>query len=176
VQLQMREGCCPVPSQSSTIRLLTLDPWRAIAGLISLLLFTASANASCFESGFKKWLGSKVETVALTRKLPPVIDLAGSRIRITVTRTQSVPNEAVDILTTKLRAELLKDRTRGLSLGDSNPDTELRCKVTSFELAEQHQNRKSGDVNEMYTVLIGNVEASVEVYELKTRRALDSAC
>jgi hypothetical protein len=134
----------------------------------------ATADGSCFETGFKKWLGSKVQTVALSRKLPPVVDLAGAKIRIKVTQAKSVKDEAVDILATKLRAELLKDRARGVSLDDPNPDTELRCRVTSFEVTQQHQQKQVENNNNTYTVIIGNVEASVEVYDLKSGRALDS--
>jgi len=133
------------------------------------------AHGSCFTGGVKgKITLAKPQTVALTRKLPPVIDLAGARIKIAVTKAASVKDDPIDIMATKLRAVLLKDRGRGISLDDPNPDTELRCRVTAFELADERQQKQIGSDLNTYTVVLGNMEATVEIFDLKSGRALDS--
>jgi hypothetical protein len=77
-------------------------------------------------------------------------------------------------MSTKLRAVLLKDRGRGISLDDPHPDTELRCRVTTFEITEEHPRKTVGNEVNSYTVILGNMEATVEVFDLKSGRALDS--
>lgn len=140
----------------------------------ALGVLPASAS-SCFGGGIVKTLErSKPQTVALTRKLPPVIDLAGARVAIKVSKTASVKDDPIDVMSTKLRAVLLKDRGRGISLDDPHPDTDLRVKVTTFETAEQQQKKENGNETSTYTVILGNMEATVEVFDLKSGRALDS--
>jgi hypothetical protein len=117
----------------------------------------------------------KPQTVALSRKLPPVVDLAGAKIQVKVSKNNVVKSEdLVDIMSTKLRAELLKDRARGISLDDQHPDTELRCRVTIMEFTDEKTTKQNGNVTDAYLVQIGNLEASVEIYDKKTGRALDS--
>jgi hypothetical protein len=133
------------------------------------------SGASCFGGGVLHTIErSKPQTVALTRKLPPVVDLAGARIRINVTKTSSVNEDPIDVMQTKLRAVLLKDRGRGISLDDPHPDTELRVKVTTFEITNGPQTKKNGNETDAYMVYVGNMEATVEVFDLKSGRALDS--
>ena len=134
------------------------------------------SGSSCFSGGVLKTIErSKPPTVALTRKLPPVVDLAGARVKIVVSKTANVvKDDPIDVMATKLRAVLLKDRGRGISLDDPHPDTELRVKVTTFELTEQQQTRPNGNVENSYTVILGNMESTVEVFDLKSGRALDS--
>jgi hypothetical protein len=138
-----------------------------------------AGGSSCFGGGVLGTVKgtitrSKPQTVALSRKLPPVVDLAGARVAIKVTKAASVKDDPVDVMSTKLRAVLLKDRGRGISLDDPHPDTELRCRVTTFELTEERQTKQSGNESNTYTVVVGNMEATVEVYDLKSGRALDS--
>ncbi|MDR3698227.1 MAG: hypothetical protein P4L56_01250 [Candidatus Sulfopaludibacter sp.] len=131
--------------------------------------------SSCFSGGIVKTIErSKPQTVALTRKLPPVIDLAGARVRIKVSKMASVKDDPIDVMQTKLRAVLLKDRGRGISLDDPHPDTDLIVKVTTFETAEQKQQRQNGNETSSYIVILGNMEATVEVFDIKSGRALDS--
>jgi hypothetical protein len=137
-----------------------------------------SASTVAWSQGFgvggKVLLGAKPETTAIVRKLPPVVDLAGTSVKIVISKVGSVPPELVDIAQTKLRADLLKDRARNIRLDDANPQTELRCKFTSFELVEQAQKKDVGNATESYKVIIGNMEASVEIYDMANHRALDS--
>jgi hypothetical protein len=147
---------------------------RIAVTISSALLGVAGLSAQGFGPGMGGMLGKKGETMALVRKLPPVVDLAGASVHVVTSSTGSVPKEVVEIMQTKLRAELLKDRARGIRLDDPHPQTELRCKVTSFELTEQQQNRDDGSVTGTYKVIIGNMEASVEIYDVKTGQAMDS--
>ncbi len=150
------------------------------SGCVRLALVTIAVSsgslfaASCFGTGVLKVVGSKPQTVALTRKLPPVVDLAGARIRIVVTKTASVSDDPNDVMQTKLRAVLLKDRGRGISLDDPHPDTELRVKTTTFEATSGPQTKKNGNETDSYMVYVGNMEATVEIFDLKSGRALDS--
>ena len=103
-----------------------------------------------------------------------MVDLAGARIRINVTKTPSVNEDPMDVMQTKLRAVLLKDRGRGISLDDPHPDTELRVKVTTFEVSNGPQTKKNSNETDTYMVYVGNMEATVEIFDLKSGRALDS--
>ena len=133
------------------------------------------SGSSCFSGGVLKTIErAKPQTVALTRKLPPVVDLAGARVQIKVSKITAVKDDLIDVMQTKLRAVLLKDRGRGISLDDPHPDTDLIVKVTSFETAEQKQQRQNGNETSSYIVILGNMEATVEVFDRKSGRALDS--
>src|SRR5262245_39569347 len=114
------------------------------------LLAAAPLPGQGFGPGMGAFMGKKGETTVLVRKLPPVVDLAGASVGIKTASTGSVPKEVVEIMQTKLRAQLLKDQARGIRLDDPKPQTELRCKVTSFELAEQDQSRDEGTIRSFY--------------------------
>lgn len=151
------------------------------SGCVRFVLVTMAVSAlplgaaSCFGGGVLHTIErSKAQTVALTRKLPPVVDLAGARIRISVSKTPSVNEDPMDVMQTKLRAVLLKDRGRGISLDDPHPDTELRVKVTTFEVSNGPQTKKNSNETDTYMVYVGNMEATVEIFDLKSGRALDS--
>ena len=161
---------------SKDYRLMRHDSKACVILFAAIGSFIASpvASGQGFGAGIKGLVGGKTETTAIVRKLPPVVDLAGTSVKIMISKVNSVPNELVDIAQTKLRAELLKDRARNIRLDDARPQTELRCKFTSFELVEQAQKKEVGNATEMYKVIIGNMEASVEVYDTSTHRALDS--
>ncbi len=147
----------------------------SVTALLPAVLTLPLSGKSCFSGSVLSTIErSKAPTVALTRKLPPVVDLAGMHVKIVVRKMPSVKDDPIDVMYTKLRAVLLKDRNRGLSLDDPHSDTELKVTVTTFETTEQQQQRQNGNELDHYTVILGNMEATVEVSDLKSGRVLDS--
>jgi hypothetical protein len=118
-------------------------------------------------------LGTRLETVVISRKLPPIVNLTGTSVKIVVSKTPSVPQEVADVLLSKTRAEILKDQARSFRLDDQNPETIIRCHVTGFELTEQHTTQQVGNQTSTSLVVIGNMEASVEIVDTQNR-GLDS--
>ena len=142
--------------------------------VVVLLGAAAAAHGQGFGGGIN--ILSRPDFAYLTRKLPPVIsNLPGSTLKLEATATQSVPREVLDVLITRTRAEILKDRDRKIRFDDNNSDVNLRCRVTGWELVAQERNVQNGNKVERYLRIIGNVQATVEVFNGRTRIPLDSA-
>ena len=75
------------------------DTKASVILLAAIGSFIASpvAGSQGFGPGVKAFVGAKTETAAIVRKLPPVVDLAGTSVKITFSKLNSVPNENVEI-------------------------------------------------------------------------------
>lgn len=112
----------------------------------------------------------------LTRKLPPIIsELPGKKVSFEASAaSSSVPQDVLTVLVTRTKAEILKDRERGITLEERNPDVRLQCQVTSWELTEQNRTETVGNNTRQLKRIIGNVAATVVILNGQSQTSLDS--
>jgi hypothetical protein len=127
-------------------------------GLVSGLLAAAPAGAQSF--------GAQKEKVTLHRKLPALIHLTGSSVKVVVPGQDSAGDVAYD-LQALLETELLKDDP-GLRVEPNNPDTILTCNITGFyhpgpEVTNRQSVGVTGLGSQQFTRISGKLDVSFQV-------------
>lgn len=134
----------------------------------ALVLSTATLIwAQGFDGGLTSMIGRKPETATLIRKLPPVVQVAASTMKVEAFSARSVPGDVQNIFLTKMRAEILTDHDHRIRIDNNDPQIIFRCSITGYELVERRRQAKVGNEIKRYLSVIGNMEASIEILDVK---------
>jgi hypothetical protein len=138
------------------------------------LLFVLAALVFCADGRADFWplKDKKPETVTLTRRLSPVASRSGTTVQFTVQASgASVPPEAASVLQQRVQTLLLDAKLGDIRIVEQGPaDTVIKCTVTGYEPKSTHPNqRQVGLQQESLMTWIGNVEASVQVTDMRDR-------
>src|SRR5580692_6166351 len=132
----------------------------------SLALACFSATVMIATQAGAQSFGAAKEKVTLHRKLPALIHLPGSSIKVVVPGQDSAGDVAYD-LQALLETELLKDNP-GLRVDPNNPDTILTCNITGFyhpgpEVTNRQSVGVTGLSNQQFTRLSGKLDVSFQL-------------
>ncbi len=142
--------------------------------LVLLLISAAPCLAQGFGAGAAVAIGKRGESVALVRKLPPVVDLTGMRVNFEANGIQGIPRDVIEILTIRGRAILAKDPAYKIQIVNADAQRLVRCMIPVFELTEERKEQQSGTAMEQFVVVKGNMAAIVDVVDGRTERTIDS--
>jgi hypothetical protein len=109
----------------------------------------------------------ELQTVELTRKLPPVAARNGRTVKfVPEIAGTSIPPETATILREKIRTLLLHAKAGEIQLVDGPADTVIKCIITGYEPKILHSSeRQVGLHTQQIRTWIGNLEASVQVLD-----------
>ena len=156
--------------QSRSIRVFLWSCFRPSL-LVGVLIATQPAKPD-----FWSLRETKPETVTLVRKLPPVASRNGNTVRfIAEVAGNSIPVETATIVRDQIRTLLLNTKAGAIQLVDGPADTVIKCIITGYEPKVMHPGqRQVGLHHQQIVTWIGNVEASVQVFDSQ-ERPLDAA-
>src|ERR1700741_1998736 len=97
--------------------------WTGAVAGIALFIIPAASNAQGF-GVFKK-------TVTLTRSLPPIIDLSGTRVAVRVSGIGGRPSPTSELLHAKLVPLIFSNSS--LAENADNPDRVIEVNLTDFQ-------------------------------------------
>jgi hypothetical protein len=131
------------------------------AAVATLFLFCLSASAQSFGIIFFK------SKVALQRKLPAVVQLPGTSVKIVVTSHSNAADLAAD-LHSSLTSDLLKNDPR-LHISDTAADSIINCEILSFDqprpttTTRPGAKDKNGNVQQLsYTRVTGQLRVAFQ--------------
>ena len=109
----------------------------------------------------------ELQTVTLTRKLPPVALRNGRTVRFEPTISgNSIPPEAATIMKDRIATLLMKAKSGGIQLVDGPADTVIKCMITGYEEKKVYPSeREVGLKKQKVDTWVGNIEASVQVLD-----------
>jgi hypothetical protein len=145
---------------------------RFFAIVLTLLVVVAQTRADFWTIRGK----GQLETVTLSRDLPPVATRFGNTVQfLPEIAASSVPQEVAMVLRSKIQTLLMNTKGGAIQLVESSPDTVIRCIITGYEPKVIHMaQRDVGNEHQGITTWIGNIEASVQVLD-KRNNPIDSA-
>jgi hypothetical protein len=113
----------------------------------------------------------EIQTVKLTRELPPVAARKGNTVKfLAEVPASSTPPEIVNVLRDKIRTLLLNSKTGSIQLVDGPADTTIKCIITGYEPKVLHPaERQVGVQHQQIVTWIGTIEASVQVLDAHDR-------
>lgn len=136
------------------------------------------AAAPCFAQGFGVGpaiaVGKRGESVALVRRLPPVVDLKGMKVGFEANGIQGIPRDVVDTLAMRGSAVLAKAAEYKIQIVNAGAQRMVRCMIPVFELTDAPKEQVSGATTEQFVIVKGNMAAIVDVVDARTERTLAS--
>jgi len=143
---------------NSGVEMIRMAKTGGIALLGACVLAAVPAGAQSF--------GAAKEKVTLHRKLPALVHLAGSSVKVIVPGSDSAGDVSYD-LQALLETEILKDDP-ALRIDPNNPDNTLVCSITSFnhpppEVTTRPSVTVVGVQNQDFTRITGSLEISFQV-------------
>jgi hypothetical protein len=131
-----------------------------------LLIFLFNAEQARPDFWTIKGKGT-LQTVDLSRVLPPIASRSGNTVQfVPEIAGNSIPSEIAVILRERIRTLLMNTKGGAIQLVDRSPDTIIKCIVTGYEPKTVHPDqRQIGNQHLQIATWIGNIEASVQVFD-----------